>query len=326
MDEYFLYYKRRLPRGGNWNQRWDVFLSAYNSSDRVRVISQYADAEKRYWLILPEYHYAANEFPSDAETLTSSAENEAQVVREFLRQIPDLRGKRIAIDITGLIVQYVLVLLDQLQTNGIAACDVIYGEPIRYLHSERTRFSDESVMEVRQVAGYEGVHTTDTGNDLLVVAVGYDFRLVAEVTNSKEHAKKVQLFGLPSLRPDMYQEGLLQAYRVSEAMGPDASHPQHFQYAPAHDPFITASVLSNVVREHRLQNPRANIYLSPLSTKAQALGFAVYYLRECPNTATSIIYPFCRSYMKETSEGLSGAWLYHIELANLDPKLGRGVA
>lgn len=315
MNDYLLFYKERLPLTGRWGQDWDVFISAYNSSARVRRIWEQVEAREKHWLILPEYQYTAAEHPASGEVHTGLGGDEARFIKNFIDEVgSDLADKRIVVDITGFVNHYVLLLFAILQDVGISECDVLYGEPDRYMHSERTRFSDEAVLDVRQVAGFEGVHTPDTNDDLLILAVGYDYRLVAEVANDKEHARKVQLFGLPSLRPDMYQENLLRASRVAEAVGPDASRPQNFQYAPAYDPFATASVLSAYVREYRARYPRANVYLSPLSTKAQALGFSVFYLRECRNTATSIIYPFCKTYMKETSEGLSGAWLYHLEL------------
>ncbi len=323
MDEYLLFYKQRLPVGKQWGQGWDVFISAYNSSERVHLIFERVTARKKYWLILPEYDYSPKDYPTSGEIYFEPAENEAEYIAKFLASLgPDLLNKRIAVDITGFVSHYVLVLAAIMQESGITKCDIIYGEPLRYLHGERTPFSDEIVLSVRQVTGFEGVHGTDTNDDLLVVAVGYDWRPVAEVANDKEHTRKVQLFGLPSLRPDMYQENLLRASHIAEAVGPDASLPQHFRYASAHDPFVTASVLSAIVREYRSNHPHANVYLSPLSTKAQALGFATFYLRECRNTPTSIIYPFCGKYVRETSEGLSGVWLYHLEVAHLIQQTG----
>jgi hypothetical protein len=322
MDEYLLYYKKRLPLGSEWKGRWDVFVSAFNSSDRVREIHARVRATRRFWLMLPEYRYAQTEFPS-GNTYSAECENEAEYLLGFLNGLgEDVSTLRLAIDITGLVSHYVLVLLELLRRAGVKSCDIFYGEPTRYLNRERTKFSDEAVLDVRQVSGFEGAHTTNTRHDLLVMAVGYDFRLVSEVANVKEHARKVQLFGLPSLRPDMYQESLLRASRVAEAVGPDASSPNHFEYAPAYDPFVTASVISSIVHKHRARCEAANVYLSPLSTKAQALGFAIYYLRECQNTPTSIIYPFCGTYMRETSDGLSGAWIYHVEFERFRDNAG----
>lgn len=322
MDEYLLYARKRLPVGAPWKKRWDLLVSAYNSSERVKMIRELASAREKWWLMLPEYKYSSAEYPT-GNVYNRPAENEADLLLGFLETLGEkLPRQRLAFDITGFVGHYVIVLLELLRRAGVEECDLLYGEPVRYMQSERTRFSDEAVLEVRQVTGFEGLHTPDTTEDLLVLAVGYDYRLVSEIASAKEHARKAQIFGLPSLRPDMYQESLLRAARVAEALGPNASNPRHFHFAPAYDPFATASVLSSVVRRHREQHPRANVYLSPLSTKAQALGFAFYYLRECQETPTSVLYPFCGSYMRETSEGLSGVWMYHIEFSRLRPNAG----
>jgi hypothetical protein len=44
------------------------------------------------------------------------------------------------------------------------------------------------------------------------------------------------------------------------------------------------------------------------------LGFAVYYLTERRNSATSLIFPFCEAYEQETSTGVSRIWKYTVEL------------
>jgi hypothetical protein len=317
MDKYHLFYKRRMRGHAKFGLECDVLISAFNSSERVQLVSQHVNARKLHWLILPEYGYARAEYPTTGTVYDAPAENEADFLSNFLAQFPGVENLSIAIDITGFVNHYVLVLLDLLRRAGVRHCYVLYGEPLRYMQSERTKFSDEAVLAVRQVSGYEGVHTTETGNDLLLMAVGYDYRLVSEVANYKDHASKLQLFGLPSLRPDMFQESLLQAYNVKEAVGSDASHPPHFKFAPAYDPFVTASIISLLVGAHRKQHPRANVYLSPLSTKAQTLGFAVFYLAECQQEPVSVLYPLCQRYMRETSQGLSGAWLYEVELEHL---------
>src|SRR5438045_820615 len=100
MDEYLLYYKSRLPRHGSWSLNWDIFISAFNSSERVKLIAQHATAAERYWLMLPEYQYSTADYPADAETYAGPADDEAQYISRFLAGIPDLQHKRIAIDIT----------------------------------------------------------------------------------------------------------------------------------------------------------------------------------------------------------------------------------
>ena len=65
------------------------------------------------------------------------------------------------------------------------------------------------------------------------------------------------------------------------------------------------------------KNPRkdiTNLYLCPLATKAQALGFTIYYLTECKEKEVSMIYPICHSHSRETSKGVSRIWKYVVEL------------
>src|SRR5207253_621115 len=89
-------------------------------------------------------------------------------------------------------------------------------------------------------------------------------------------------------------------------------------FVPANDPFVTANVLRRIVDDcERNGHMITNLYLSPLATKPQALGFALFYLTEMRGKATSIIFPFCRTYSKETSLGLSRVWKYVVELKNL---------
>ena len=88
----------------------------------------------------------------------------------------------------------------------------------------------------------------------------------------------------------------------------------HPLFAPANDPFVTAAVLHETVTEHRRRGAK-NIYLCPLASRPQALGFALYYLYEARDEPVSIIYPFATRYARETTTGISRIWKYHIELS-----------
>jgi hypothetical protein len=313
-EDYLLFRKRRVNSDAQICQAGDVFLSAYNNSPRVRGVFDRAQDAERHWILLPEYQFSAGEVPPETSITSGNAGSEADSVIEILDAVGDLSGRRLVIDVTGFLNNYVMVLIPLLKARGVSVVRFLYGEPGRYLMGERTKFSDEVVMQVRQVSGFEGSHSVDSSNDLLILGMGYDWRLAAQVAVAKEHARKVQLFGLPSLQPDMYQENLLCASRAEDEIGPEGANPNNFEYAPAHDPFVTAGVVSKIVRMHRSRYPTSNVYLSPLATKAQALGFALYYVKEARNTATSVIYPKCATYMKATSEGLAGIWIFEVEL------------
>jgi hypothetical protein len=315
MIDYTIFFKERIPQGALQAQEtdWDVVIGAIDGSDRSRLSFEAARAKEKVLIAFPEYGFLPAEIP-DGAVATAAEADAIETAAAVLDPLGDLSGRRLCLDISGFIPHHVLAFLRVLLERGLAAFDVIYTEPLRYRSSEETRFSDEIVLSVKQLAGYEGTHLPDTSHDLLILMVGYDHALVAEVASAKEESKKVQVFGLPSLRPDMYQEGILRARRAAEAVGGAASDPRTFRFAPASDPFVTAAVLQTIVGEHKTRHPNANVYLSPLSTKAQALGVGIFYLTECRETATSIIYPICQRYERVTSEGVSGHWLYTVEL------------
>lgn len=88
------------------------------------------------------------------------------------------------------------------------------------------------------------------------------------------------------------------------------------KFAPANDPFSTAGVVGDIVAGIDKTGIPANIYLSPLSTKVQALGFAIYWQLEGRSRgATTILLPECLTYSRETSVGLKRLWTYTVELA-----------
>ena len=220
------------------------------------------------------------------------------------------------VDATGFMRPHLMVLLALAKRAGIAVLDVLYADPVGYVSAENTEFSRGAVTEVRQVRGFEGPHRADSGeNDLLVIGAGYDDQLLARVAESKRAAHKMQLFGLPSLQAHMYQESRLRASRAEEAIGPQSS--RDVLFAPAANPFVTADVLSRVVRKRPLADPFNNLYLAALGTKPQTIGFALFYLTELENSAASVIHPFAESYNREAAYGISGVWHYEIELDSI---------
>ncbi len=130
-----------------------------------------------------------------------------------------------------------------------------------YSKREKTQFSNEVVAEVRQIAGFEGVHNPETSNDYLVIGAGYDHQLIAQVAESKDSSKKIQIFGLPSLRADMYQENVLRARNAEEAVGRQTSDESSNYFAPANDPFVTASTLHEIVSRLEARKPITNLSL-----------------------------------------------------------------
>ena len=315
MIDYTVLFKDELPVEGDWptQVRWDIFVSAYTAAERVKRVYERVVAGSKHWLVFREYGFTSEQYPDGA--FAPVAGDEAEYVKAFWNaSVGDVAGRTIGIDITGFIRPYLIFLLRWLAQSGVRRFDALYTEPVIYSKREQTRFSDEAVVEVRQIAGFEGTHNPDTSNDYLIIGAGYDHQLIAQVAENKEFSRKVQIFGLPSLRADMYQENVLRAYRAEEAVGRHTTDESSSYFAPANDPFVTASTLREIVTRINARKAITNLYLSPLATKPQVLGFAVYYLTERRNSATSLIFPFCESYEQETSTGVSRIWKYTVEL------------
>lgn len=311
MKDYTYLYRTELDIAEDWTDSWDVFISAFDNSQRVTSTYSKVQAREKYWLVHNEYGLPANAVPGGA--FNSATENEAEFVREFVDTAlahHDLSQTRICLDITGFIRPHMMFLVKLLVAEGVKTLDVIYSEPKQYSKRERTEFSDKAVTSVRQVTGFEGYIDNNTMNDVLVIGAGYESHLIAEVAEDKEKADRVVIFGLPSLRADMYQQNRLRVNEASDSIG-DTATAKFF--APANDPLVAATVLSELVEKRDAKSRITNLYLAPLATKAQALGFVLFYLNECTGRAASILYPFSAKYSPDASRGISRVWLYRLE-------------
>lgn len=292
---------------------WDVFISAYNDSDRVKTTFTNSKATRKIWWILPEYGYDSTEVPSDEEVMFLNDHDEDTLVINGIDGIGKdaLREAKVCIDITGFMRPHLLFLMRYLPTIGVNTYDMLYTEPTHYSLKSDTEFTSSSVKSVRTVAGYAGQHDTDLSNDHVIVGVGYDHELIARVVSTKESAKFVQLHSFPSLSADMYHESLIRLNKVDNAM-PRVD--QDVFFSSANDPFVTAAALSDAVTKLYSNKPITNLYLSPLATKVQAIGFGLFYLKEKLPCPVSMIFPFSSNYNRKTSSGIGRSWLYKISI------------
>jgi hypothetical protein len=299
-----------VPAREGWKlPGWDTFVSVYNASDRVRETFANVNARNKRWVLVPDYSLDdASDVPANA--IRANGSDELEIIKRAFDGIDSVDSGRLCIDITAFTRPQLIVALEYLRNRGVLAFDIVYTEPRYYLQGEETNFAADVVSEVRQVLGFEGDHIEESSSDALIVSVGYEDHLVTRVAGHKDHARKFRLLGFPSMQPDMYQESVIRSHRADEAIGTDRAFTF---YAPAYDPFVTASVLREIVAEAE-QKGAANIYMAPVSTKPQALGFALFYLFERLHTATSIIFPFTGSSARDTSRGIARVWRYEMEL------------
>lgn len=312
MRDYTHFYRRELPTDAAWSIQWDLFISAFNDSHRVKAVFDRAPATCKHWILHNEYGYGDAEIP-DLNFFRSTAESEDEFILHFWNERigdVDLGSLALCIDSTGFLRPHLMFLLNLLVAKGARKIDVLYSEPSHYRKKDATRFSNEHVDEVRQVRGFEGIDESGNARDVLIIGAGYETHLIAEVAEDKDLAKKIVLLGFPSLRADMYQQNAWKTRQAADAIGESTAEKN---FAPASDPFATATVLSELVSRERAEGPIKHLYLSPLATKAQAIGFVLFYLTECMKTSTSLIFPFTKTYERETSIGLSRVWQHTLE-------------
>ena len=311
--DYSKFYKFEIAPDDPIGPTYDVFFSGFNQNDRVRSVFGRVNACRKVWVVQDEYRLAQPDFPNDGEVYTCLHRDDWTLCSDLLAHTGIQCGnvRTVCVDVTGLISSRMMCLLRMLAVVDGLKVDCLYSEPMSYIHRGETTFSTGGIEGVRQVVGFEGTFSRDSSNDLLVIGVGYDDRLISEVAQHKESAKKVLMFGFPSLRADMYQQSRVRAQRAENALG---EIPKRWCYfAPANDPFVTASVLQDIVERASGVGTISNLYLTPLGTKAQVLGFVFFFLYEHSKRDMSMIFPYSSEYGRLTDHGISRTWRFVME-------------
>ena len=313
MIDYSVFYKRSIntERIEIELSQYDIFVSAFNSSERVRKVYETINAKKKIWLVHPEYQYPPIEYPQENPKICPSDRSESSQANQLLIEMGDLEGKSICIDTTGFMRHVLIFLVASLYYKKVKKFTVLYSEPLFYQKQGDTLFSTASSGNPRTLQGMYG--SNNNGDDHLIINVGYDHKLIGEVVDNKEGASIFPIFSFPSLSADMYQQSALRSSKAGGvALSSGWTNNRHF--SPANDPFANAAVISKIIKVIDSQCDNANIYLTPLSTKIQALGAALYWVLEGKaRGGVSILLPECLTYSRETSSGLKRLWSYEVE-------------
>ncbi|MFK4049008.1 hypothetical protein [Acinetobacter venetianus] len=292
---------------------FDIFISAYNSSDRVKTVFSNINATKKLWLIHPEYLFSDLELPEEGQIVRPEATSETTQVQSLLKNIENITEARLCIDITGFMRHVLIFLVASLKKLGVRKFTAIYSEPVSYSDDENTEFSTTTDSVVRSIQGISA-DIDPSYQDHLILNVGYDHKIISQVSTYKDSATIYPLFSFPSLSADMYQQSAFRASFSGDITRKDDWYINR-KFAPANNPFATAQIVSELVHSIDISNNfQNNIFLAPLSTKAQTLGFAIYWALEGEDRDITILLPECITYSRETSRGLKRLWSYEVEL------------
>jgi len=313
--EYSIFYRRciQVDRLDKELGRFDAFISAYNSSDRVKTAFDRVRAKKKIWFIHPEYQYSQIEHPTGHAVVAPAMGDEIFQIDSLLASVQNVDRISLCIDITGFMRNSLAFLIPKLAHLGVKSFTAIYSEPISYSNQEATQFTTTTSDVVRPVRGMYG--TPGGGTNHLLMAVGYDHQLISQVFSYKNNVVTHPLFAFPSLSADMYQQSALRAEKSGEIVLKEDWINNRF-FAPANDPFATAGMVSERVRHIDRKGSGENVFLAPLSTKAQVLGMSLYWLLEGRTRGRcTVLLPECLTYSRETSTGLKRLWSYEVELS-----------
>lgn len=305
--------------------RYDVFISAYTEEDSVRSTFEQSDAFKKIWIVLPEYGYDSSHTFIDREYYRNDDVNsEAEFINQFFDKYKlDLVGKNVCIDITGFVKPYIIYFLFKLRYEGFESVEFIYTEPQAYEKKSETVFSiSSSSIVVRNIFTYDSFVQASNEDDLCLINVGYDFNLVSKVVSDLNVREKKVLLGFPSLQAIMYQENVINLDKSKSLLNIESI--EEVLYSPANNPFLTAKVISNYVEDYTKKHSKiSNIYLSPLATKPQAIGMAIFYIFEFKkymerDISIHIRYPFTKGYSSSAGKGVFRVNKYVIDFKLFD--------
>lgn len=320
---------------------YDLFISAFTYEDIVTKTFSNFNASKKVWLIFPEYNINMSDINDEAFKYNYINENSKEseyIIEMYKKYIEGNEDIKICVDTTGFNKPYLVFLIIYLKEKGFKNIDFIYTEPKQYPQKDKTQFSilenkeiknpkeknTHTIINPRDIETGNNFYSNIGQNDLFIINVGYESRLVNSVINNVTARVKKPLLGFPSLQPIMYQENVLNLIKSKSNLGIEEN--EELLYAPANNPFITAHVISEYIEKYVNENNKntiKNIYLSPLATKAQTIGITLFYIFEQEkyddmNINIHIHYPFTSTYSSSSSEGFFRINKYTIEFDLFD--------
>lgn len=75
---------------------FDIFISAFNDSERVKTLFESINSSRKFWLVHPEYNFSKEEIPQQEtnEVVIPSDITDIVQVNELLSRIGDLNNKK----------------------------------------------------------------------------------------------------------------------------------------------------------------------------------------------------------------------------------------
>ena len=205
----------------------------------------------------------------------------------------------IGLDISCFTKPFFYVLLRFLATQGLARVLTFYTQPRAYRFAEehyRSFRSSSGPISVREVPSYPGEDARE-GQRMLVLLLGFDGDLAAEISETVAPTKIVVVNGFPGYEPKFKDISIIANERMVTS--------NTLLYSRSSNPFEVYNLLKALYGE----GDNTAINIAPLGNKPMALGaclFAIHHPR------VRVVYPFPQDYENVTTDNCSLSWLYEI--------------
>ncbi|MCC9070918.1 hypothetical protein LNQ49_04815 [Flavobacterium sp. F-65] len=216
------------------------------------------------------------------------------------------KDSQIAVDISFFTKPFFFTLLNWLKTVcEIENVTIFYTEPKNYvfnkgLYSEY--HSSVGPVSIEEIASFSG-NDANKNDSLLIIMLGFDGDLSAELDESVAPKKTILVNGFPSYSPNFKDISLISNEKVVNKGG------NKLVFSRSTNPFDTYNLLTSIKDKTEYQDLFINI--APIGTKPMALGVCLFALH---NPEIRIIYPVPEKFEDVTSHDSWCTWYYDISL------------
>jgi hypothetical protein len=211
----------------------------------------------------------------------------------------------IAVDISCFTKPFFFTIFNWLKTiYKIGQINVFYTEPKNYLFNKglyNAYHSSFGPITVEEIPSFTGNNSNKKGS-LLVIMLGFDGDLSAEIDENVAPKKTILVNGFPSYSPNFKDISLISNEKLVNTGG------NKLVYSRSTNPFDTYNLLLKIKED----NPDLFINITPIGTKPMALGVCLFALH---NPDVRIIYPMPEKFENVTSSDAWCTWYYDIPLS-----------
>lgn len=212
-------------------------------------------------------------------------------------------SKNVGLDISCFTKPFFYVLLKYLARIGLPCVFTFYTQPRAYRFSEenyRSFRSSRGPISVREVPSFPGGDAREKER-MLVVLLGFDGDLSAEISETVAPTKVVVINGFPSYEPKFKDISLISNERLVQASN-------RLMYSRSANPYE----IYNTLEDLDVQGDSTAINIAPLGNKPMALGACLYAIH---NPKVRVVYPFPQVYENIITDQCSVSWLYRLPMS-----------